>query len=315
MKKKLFLLSWLLIGIVSGTVIFAQNITIDTAIDEAAKSVLNSVPQGTKIAVLNITTDIVGISDYVVDELIVKLVNTQAFQVVPRKEVELQAAKNELDFQMSGFVSEESAKLMGHFLGAGSIITGTFSRDSSDSFRLIVNAIDVESFTYQVSYRTSLKEDKTLNSFLVDAGVSFYQDYTIGERLKTGALNMAFGIGSAIQKDHRWWISGSVEAIGIVLIIVGEATYPQNRRLESTAAQYRKYENDYAEAVRSNEAMILSGSILTAVGIGLGFALPFFYHKPNNTKISLFDPGAWDIGLMAAGTNINGVKIGYTLHF
>jgi hypothetical protein len=63
----------------------------------------------------------------------------------------LELAKGELDFQMTGYVSDESQKRLGQFLGADTIISGSVTRDSENSYRIVVSAIDLKSFTYQSS--------------------------------------------------------------------------------------------------------------------------------------------------------------------
>jgi TolB-like protein len=300
-KRAFFSLLGLFLGTVFTGMSFGQSITLDAAIDESIPVIIAAVPKDAIIAVLNIETDIPGLSGYVVEELIVKLINTRSFTVIPRREVEFQATKNELDFQMSGYVSDESAKSLGQFLGAETIINGTFARDTANSFRLVINIIDVESFAYKDAYRASIKADAKINSILADSGVSFYQDYTTAERLRTGVINIAFGLGSAIQGDKKWWRGGVTEALGVVLIGVGAATYPQNY---------------YERSPVFNDVMIVSGSIITAVGVGIGFIIPFFYHKQNSTKVSLDDTKAWSINPVSLdGKAINGVKIAYTLRF
>ena len=131
--------------------VFSQAVTIDTALANATKEIAENIPKGTKIAVLNISSDYAQLSNYIIDELIVNLVSTRSFQVVPRSTVELELAKGELDFQYTGDVSDASQKTLGQFLGAGTIISGAVTRDSANSYRLVVNAIDLESFTYQSS--------------------------------------------------------------------------------------------------------------------------------------------------------------------
>jgi len=294
-----------------GTGVFSQVLSLDNAIERAVNDIKQGVPRGTKIAVVNITTEFVDISDYVVNELIVQLVNARMFQVVPRSEVELKANQQELNFQMSGYVSDQSAKSIGKFLAAGSIITGNFSKDSSNSYRLIINAVDVESFTYQSSYRASIANDNKTKSLVMGTGKELYQDYTAGERLGTGALNIFFGLGSGLQGDDKWWINGLVEGIGVAFLIGGllipEVTPEQERKADPGAFETEK-------ALKSG--LIYSGVAIAGVGIIIGFARPFFYHKPNKTGIALKNPENWDIAFVSTnGYSVNGLRLSYMLHF
>ena len=155
--KKHFVIA--VMALVAVNTVFPRTVTVDTALANAAKEISESVPQGTRIAVLNISSDHTNLSDYIINELIANMVNTRTLQVVPRSTVELELANREFDFQMSGYVSDENQKRLGQFLEAGTIISGSVARDAANSYRLIINAIDLESFAYQSSFRISVQDD------------------------------------------------------------------------------------------------------------------------------------------------------------
>jgi TolB-like protein len=208
--------------------VFSQAVAIETALSNAAKEIAASVPQGTKIAVLNISSDYGNLSDYIIDELIVNLVNARSFQVVPRSTVELALARREFAFQMSGDVSDESQKRLGQFLGAGAIVSGSITRDSANSYRLVVNAIDLESFTYQTSYRISIQNNKKMKELVTAAaGGAFNEDYTPEQRWGASGLNLLFGAGSfIIQHDTKGGSTTAlVEGLGAVAAVTGYVLY------------------------------------------------------------------------------------------
>ena len=176
MFRKAVVLFVVFLALTANHTVFSQAVAIDAALSNAVKEIAESVPKGTKIAVLNMSSDYGSLSDYIIDELIVNLVNTRSFQVVPRSTVDLAAARREFAFQMSGDVSDDSQKRLGQFLGAGTIVSGSITRDSANSYRLVVNAIDLESFTYQTAYRTSIQNNnkmKELVTAFIGAGVVF----------------------------------------------------------------------------------------------------------------------------------------------
>jgi hypothetical protein len=107
MFNKTNILFILMMLIVINTV-FSQTVTIETALSNATKDISVGVPKGSKIAILNITSNSTNLSDYIINELIVNLVNTRLFKIVPRSAVELAAARREFAFQMSGDVSDDS---------------------------------------------------------------------------------------------------------------------------------------------------------------------------------------------------------------
>jgi len=206
--------------------LFSQSVTIDTALANAVNEIARSVPRGTKIAVLNMSSDNRNLSDYIIDELIVNLVNTRSFQVVPRSTVEVAAARREFSFQMSGDVSDDSQKRLGQFLGAGAIVSGSITRDSANSYRLVVNAIDLESFTYQTSYRISILNDNKMRELVTAAGGGIL-DFTPAERWGASGLNLLFGAGSfIIQHDTQGGGTTALwEGIGTVVMVAGYILY------------------------------------------------------------------------------------------
>ena len=260
MFKKIILVVFLAFFAVN--TVFSQAVAIDTALSNASKDISESVPQGTRIAVLNISSDFMNLSDYIINELIVNLVNLRKFQIVPRSTVELEAANMEFDFQMTGSVSDDSQKRLGQFLGAGTIITGTVTRDSANSYRLTINTIDLESFTFQSSFMASFQNDRQVRTLIADSGGdAFYEDYTTGQRLGMGALNMFFGIGSIMNGQKLGWVTTSAEIAGIALIAIG------------AGASIEGYEAYW----------YIPGFTAVGVGVLFGFIIPFFHHKPNHT--------------------------------
>jgi len=181
----------------------AQAITIDTAISTAAREISENVPEGAIIAVLNMSSDYARLSNYVIDELIAHLVSTGLFQVVSRRAVELEVVRRELYFQYTGYVSDESQRSLGRFLGADTIISGSITTDSANSYRLMVNAIDLESLVYILSYRASFRNDKQVTDGAPSTWVAFGLNFFPG-----------FGVGSFVQGDTT---GGGIALIGDAL--------------------------------------------------------------------------------------------------
>ena len=299
MFKKVVVLFVVFLALAANHTVFSQAVAIDTALANATKEIAESVPKGTKIAVLNISSDYAQLSNYIIDELIVNLVNTRSFQVVPRSTVELELARRELDFQYTGDVSDASQKSLGQFLGAATIISGSVTRDSANTYRIVVNAIDLESFTFQSSYRISVLNDKQIRTLIAGSGGVFYEDYTGGERAGMGAMNIFFGLGSLLNGHHIGWVTTSTEVAGLALVIPGII---RNLTLD--------------EGWRStNNLLIAGGSVLIGAGVVFGFIIPFFHHKPNNTNVSQID---FPFNIELASSNnqdVNGVRVLYKMKF
>jgi hypothetical protein len=118
---------------------------LDEAIRASADQ-LGSDLAGQKVAVVAFGSGSEALSDYVIDELSRALVNSRAVTVVDRKD--LDKVRSELQFNLSGEVSDESAQSIGKMLGAQSVITGTLT-DLGSAYRFGVKAINVESATLE----------------------------------------------------------------------------------------------------------------------------------------------------------------------
>jgi len=264
---------------------FSQAVAIDTAISNAVKEIAASVPQGTKIAVLNISSDYRGLSDYIIDELIVNLVNTRSFQVVPRSAVELAAARREFAFQMAGDVPDDSQKRVGQFLEADTIITGSITRESSSRYRLVVTAIDLESFTYQSTSRISIQYNSKMRELVTATGGGvFFEDYTVGQRIGMGALNIFGGAGSFMNGYKIGGLTLGLEAFGLLAILGGFifVPVPGNEELYYALDYHLLYNRTYDDQVQARNTWITIGSVAIGAGVVFGFIVPFFHHKPDN---------------------------------
>jgi uncharacterized protein involved in high-affinity Fe2+ transport/TolB-like protein len=96
---------------------------------------------GRKVAVVAFGSSSAALSEYVIDELSRALVNSRALTVVDRKE--LDKVREELRFQLSGEVSDESARSIGKLLGADAVVSGSLA-DVGNAYRFGLKVLDVE---------------------------------------------------------------------------------------------------------------------------------------------------------------------------
>jgi hypothetical protein len=122
LKQIPFISALLFIGVTA----FGQNneVKLDEAVRGSAAYLVEQLTPGTKVAILNFSAE-PAVSNYVIEELTVFLVNDRKLIVVDRSELEL--LQREMDFQLSGEVSDESAQSIGQRLGAQTIISGSLS--------------------------------------------------------------------------------------------------------------------------------------------------------------------------------------------
>lgn len=162
MEKKLPIFIILIIAF--NNLLFAQNaVTIDVAIKNTAIYLINKLSVNTNIAILNINSENEALSNYIIDEIINLIVNDGTHMVVERKDIE--KIQMEMDFQLSGEVSDESAQSIGKKLGAQTIIFGSMYQFGSN-YRLSIRAISVETAGIQGSNNVNVLIDSSLLSII-----------------------------------------------------------------------------------------------------------------------------------------------------
>ena len=163
MKKIVFVFLLLIPFVVSA---FAQaTVTLDRGISECVERLENRIPRRSRIAVINIRSAFPNLSEYIMEELIDQLINSGLFSVVDR--ANLQLVRDELNFNLSGEVSDETAQSIGRFLGAQTIISGSVDQ-AGDMFRMRVRAIVVETGAFQASHSVNIQRDRFVNSLAVN---------------------------------------------------------------------------------------------------------------------------------------------------
>ena len=168
----------------AGAAVFAQEPdTLDKAINDAMDYFIGRLEPGTKVAVLNFSA-YPTVSKYAIEELETFLVNDGNLTFVDRSELELLRA--EMQFQLSGEVSDESAQALGKKLGAQTIISGSLS-PLGTLWRMRIRALEVETAKVQGVKTYTIRKDKKLSVLLPK---------TTGEKVGTGALTIMLGLGS-----------------------------------------------------------------------------------------------------------------------
>jgi TolB-like protein len=159
-----------LISLLAGTLLlFACATTpsgpddLDIAIRDTSDYLNDNIPKGKKIVILNIQSDHAALSEYIIDELIANAVNDKFFSVVDR--AQLDQIRMELNFQLSGEVSDQSALEIGKFLGAQTIVSGTIG-ELADRHRIRIRALNVETAEVQGQYNRNISTSRTLTALM-----------------------------------------------------------------------------------------------------------------------------------------------------
>jgi len=139
---------------------FSQAVyTIDAALNNSLFYLNGKIPPKSRVAVLNFASDWPKLSDYVNEELIGYIVNDNALTVVDR--ANLDKISQEMDFQLSGEVSDATALSIGKKLGAQILISGAVSA-VGNTYRLRIKAISVETAQILGMQNVDVAQDKRI---------------------------------------------------------------------------------------------------------------------------------------------------------
>jgi len=133
--------------------------TIDAALNNSIFYLNGKIPPKSRVAVLNFASDWPKLSDYVNEELIGYIVNDNALTVVDR--ANLDKISQEMDFQLSGEVSDATALSIGKKLGAQVLISGAVSA-VGNTYRLRIKAISVETAQILGMQNVDVAQDKRI---------------------------------------------------------------------------------------------------------------------------------------------------------
>jgi tetratricopeptide (TPR) repeat protein len=131
-------------------------LSLDDAIAASAADIAGKLPPGTRVAIVAFESPHGNLSAYIMDEVTGALVDG-SLEVADRNNLEY--VYKELNFQMSGDVSDETAQAIGRFLGARYVITGQFM-DLGRRCRYRLNGINVESARHESSTRLDVRNDR-----------------------------------------------------------------------------------------------------------------------------------------------------------
>jgi hypothetical protein len=136
-------------------------VSLDTGLGNAARYFGERLARGTKVVVLDFSSPAPRLAEYVVEELTGYFVNEGSLMVVDRKNLDI--LKQEMQFQLSGEVDDDTILSIGKKLGAQTIISGSIE-PLGNLFRLRIRAIAVETAAIQGINAANIRRDETLSS-------------------------------------------------------------------------------------------------------------------------------------------------------
>jgi hypothetical protein len=227
---------------------------IEEAIKKACSKLINKLPSGSKIAVVNIAAEEKSIASLVIDEVEFNLVSANRFTIVDRNALDL--IRTEQKLQMSGEVSDNDVVRIGQLSGANVVIAGSVIKtDDSNRNRLSLKALDVKTgqiiemargpYNIMAGGQTARAHEPASTSAVSSVPkqtlgpsaqptqykqYTTYTNFTGTERFGTWAINWLLpGVGSAaIMKDWggattQWVLFGG----GILCMVNGFSTYEE----------------------------------------------------------------------------------------
>ena len=286
MKKTVLFIVCLL----AATGLFA--VDINEALDTAAKQFSSSLKAGTTVAIVGIASDTEAMSEYLLDEMTIRIVQNRKLTVADR--ANLEAIKKEMNFQLSGEVSDATMKEIGAMVGADVVIHGNLKK--AGGFMLTLQALDVTKATVVDMYRADVElDDKSMRLMKLsmnDGGkvISLTDRYSTKEKGIIGAKNLLFGWGS-YSSGHI--IDGifitALQITGISCMAMNIIDYKQQLARENVEKEwylehasgdiYFEWYDGFTAKFWGNTGII--GISCLGASVLYGFIRPIFY-KPSD---------------------------------
>jgi hypothetical protein len=118
-----------------------DGVTLDGALSAMTSYFVETLPANAKIALVGFEADTPLLSDYIFEELWIHFEDDSSLTLVDRQNLE--RIQQEMDYQLSGAVSDESAQSIGKQFGPQTLVYGKITRLGGE-YRLVVHATDVE---------------------------------------------------------------------------------------------------------------------------------------------------------------------------
>lgn len=198
----------LFLGLSFSPLVAEKVYSLEKAVYELARGVSSKLPEGTKIVLYDISAETPETSTFLIDECTRALLDIGSLRIVDRGS--LDKIRDELSFQMSGDVSDESAQRLGAMLGAESLLTGSFD-SYRGKYRLTLKSIQVATSEIQYMGVVFIAANAETEALLgrksgADVAVSAVGSAArsvmdFSTRFVCSSINPFFGIGSYMQGD------------------------------------------------------------------------------------------------------------------
>jgi hypothetical protein len=264
--------------------------SLDEAVSEASRHIQADLDKGQTIIVYQFDSHRKRLSDHILKELFNELVNTRKFVVLDRSAQEVIDAELYYQFNTSaGMISDDSLASLTKRIGAQAILTGSLD-DTVSYYSFRVRVIGTET-TEAISSFTAIvdRDDKLISGF--------EGRRSAGQKVLTGALNIALGLGSYLEGDY-WGgatvTAGYAVAAGLVFVEIFALDW-----------------GDDAVGIP-----ITTGFVVAGLSFAYGFARPFIFNRAPRMAAVLDNAKAGIVVVQDSYGNRNaGFQATYTIKF
>ena len=264
-------------------------VSLDEAIRNSAQFliVLEQLPKNARVAFLDFSAPNKALSDYILPRLESQC--RERFTIVDRANIELR--RQELDLSLNYETSQETELAIGKMLSAECIVTGSLIKEGNTYTLRLRPLITETGETFPFLVENINGTDKRITALL-------RPEPDVAEKIGTGALNIAFGLGSYLEGD----------IFGGVTISAGYGLAATLFIIEATALDW----DSPAVGVPATIGVGVAG--LTLV---YGFVRPFIYNRSPYIAAVMDNirPGVVFTSDEGAGKNRSGFQLTYTIKF
>jgi tetratricopeptide (TPR) repeat protein len=231
----------------------AGDLSLEEAIEQAAREIAGGLPSGTRVAIAAFESETEQLSDYIMDELTFALVNN-GMEVAERDNLDY--VLKELNLQYTGNFSDESMQSIGKFVGAESVISGELV-NTGGRYRFRVNPVNVEKAVRQRGAAFFVRNDRIMQGLVVALKSNKTVARSAGEKAgavqesaapMTAGAYLDRGIRLGNQGEHDSAIADFTEAIRLSPKYT--AAYYNRGIAYAKKGDYDRAIADYTQAIR-----------------------------------------------------------------
>ena len=169
MKRKKTIMLLIFFIFYKNVSLFAAD-TLEVAIKKQADYIIRNSPRNAVLAIVNIDSGSKILSEYIIERLPDHIINAkEGIVLVDRKRLDL--IQDEIWFQYSGEVSEETMVSIGKKTGARAIVSGSIM-EIALAYNFNIKILDVESAKIVGSNSTQIIHDETMDAFMKNSQVA-----------------------------------------------------------------------------------------------------------------------------------------------